>query len=381
MIRLCCLLGLILALISCKTTRQEIGKPQIRIGVIGSFSGEYAQISGDPLRNSAKLITDSINSTGGILINGQKYEITLFFEDDEDNPQVAVNKAQKLINQDSVAVIVGLTKSRLALPVAVLADSLHIPMITSMSTNPEITNNKRFVFRATFTDPVQSTVLANFAYNELKLHKAAVLYDIASSFNKGLAELFKARFEEFGGEIVAFETFVTGDSIFTRQLQKIKNSRAELLFLPNYNTEIARQARQADKLKMKMPLLGADSWVPLNQEDLAFLNGGFYSTDYSIASENQENLAFVKLYQQKYAIKPTRSAALAYDVFGLLFTALRKCPEPTAENIRLSLLTVNNYAGVSGIISFNGKCDPERSMVIMQIKDNKTEFYKQINPE
>jgi ABC-type branched-subunit amino acid transport system substrate-binding protein len=44
-------------------------------------------------------------------------------------------------------------------------------------------------------------VAANFATDELGAKKAAVLYDIAADYPKGLAEFFKAAFEEIHGPV------------------------------------------------------------------------------------------------------------------------------------------------------------------------------------
>ena len=42
-----------------------------------------------------------------------------------------------------------------------------------------------------FIDPFQGRVLAKFTLDNLKLKKAAVLYDVASEYNKGIAEIFQ----------------------------------------------------------------------------------------------------------------------------------------------------------------------------------------------
>ena len=72
-------------------------------------------------------------------------------------------------------------------------------MISPWSTNPKTTLNRPWVFRACFLDPFQGPVLAKFATEELKAKKAAVLYDIASDYPKGLAEFFKEAFEKING--------------------------------------------------------------------------------------------------------------------------------------------------------------------------------------
>lgn len=88
-------------------------------------------------------------------------------------------------------------------------------------------------------------MVAKFALDNLKAKKAAVLYDVASDYNKGIAEFFKKTFEENGGTVVAFETYTTGDKDFSAQLTKIKNANPDVVFLPNYYSEVPLQISKA----------------------------------------------------------------------------------------------------------------------------------------
>ena len=103
-------------------------------------------------------------------------------------------------------------------------------------------------------------MLARFAMDNLKAHKAAVLYDVASDYNKGIAEVFKETFEKNGGKVVAFETYTTNDRDFSAQLTKIKKADPDVVFLPNYYSEVPLQIQQAKRLGFKVPFFGSDSW-------------------------------------------------------------------------------------------------------------------------
>jgi len=102
-------------------------------------------------------------------------------------------------------------------------------------------------------------VLAKFAQEEFGAQKVAVLYDVASDYPKGLAEFFKAAAEDLGMEVVAFESFTTGDKDFSAQLTKIINSGADILFTPQYYNEVPLIVRQAKELGWDKPVatLGA----------------------------------------------------------------------------------------------------------------------------
>ncbi len=78
--------------------------------------------------------------------------------------------------------------------------------------------------------------MANFVTEEFGFTKAAVLYDVASDYPKGLAEFFKKAWEELHGpgSVVAYESFTTKDTDFSAQLTKIKDAGAEFIFTPQY---------------------------------------------------------------------------------------------------------------------------------------------------
>ena len=107
-------------------------------------------------------------------------------------------------------------------------------MISPASSNPETTLNKDWVFRAAFIDPFQVRVLTSFIRNQLEATTVAAIFDIASVYNRDLADEFKLSFEGLGGEVVAFESYTTDAPDVTQQLSRVKDSGAEVLFLPNY---------------------------------------------------------------------------------------------------------------------------------------------------
>jgi len=135
-------------------------------------------------------------------------------------------------------------------------------MISPWATNPKLTENKKYIFRACFTDDFQGNVVAAFVYKKLGLRRAAVLFDVASEYNKGIATVFKESFIKAGGAIAAFESYSTGDKDFTAQLSKIKASGADALFLPNYYNEVPLQIQQARQTGFTGPLSEAIPGVP-----------------------------------------------------------------------------------------------------------------------
>jgi len=352
---------------------------EIQIGVIAPLTGSIPVV-GESTVNAAELAVKEVNDAGGLQVGDQKIKIVLVIEDNEDKEQEAAAAARKLINQSNVAAIIGPQASRNAIPASVIAEESQVPMISPWSTNPDTTAGKAYVFRVAFLDPFQGRVMARFAIEELRATKAAVLYDIASAYNKGIAEIFRQVFVEAGGEVVAFESYTTGEQDFTAQLTAIKDAGADVLFLPNYYSEVPLQVRQARELGIQIPIVGADAWGQLAAEDMADMEGLFFSTHYAADIASDVAQKFISQYKADYGKTPDDVAALTYDAFGLLFQAIQSQGKTDSESIRSGIASISHFEGVTGVMEYKGTGDPVKSAVILQIKEGQFVFYKLANP-
>ncbi len=377
--KLTALIALFLLLVTVGCGAKQAQPVEIRIGVIAPISGSIPTV-GESTVNAAQMVADQINSQGGLEVGGKKYPITLIIQDGKDNQEASVAAAMELINRQNVVAIIGPQASRNAIPVSRVAENAHIPMISPWSTNPETTKGKLYVFRAAFIDPFQGQVMARFAFEEFGATKAAVLYDIASAYNKGIAEIFKQAFEDAGGEVVAFESYTTGETDFAAQLQRIHESGAQVLFLPNYENEVPLQAQQARQIGLDIPLIGSDAWGTIAPEDRAILEGSFFSTHYAADIAEEPALSFIEQYRQRYGQTPDDVAALTYDAFGLLFQAIQNAASIDPEDIRAGLAAIESYNGVTGQMQFRGSGDPVKSAVILQVRNGEFVFYKFATP-
>ncbi len=359
----------------------------LKLGVIAELTGDMPAV-GTSCKNAAELAVNEVNAAGGLQVGKEKMKVQLVVEDNAGKADQSA-AAQKLITQDEVLAIVGPNASRYAIPASEIAESSETVLITPWSTNPKTTLDantnqpKKYVFRACFIDPFQGGVLAKFALEKLKAKKAAVLYDVASDYNKGIAEVFKTNYEKLGGKIVAFETYTTNDKDFSAQLTKIKDAKPDVIFLPNYYSEVPLQVQQAKRLGITTPFIGSDSWGSAELLKLggADLNGYYFSTHY--AADNAAPVAkkFITDYEKAYGAKPDDVAALTYDAFGLLFNSIKRAGKADREAIRAALSTLPSYKGVTGDMKFQADSrDPIKSAVILQIKDGQFTYFTNANP-
>jgi branched-chain amino acid transport system substrate-binding protein len=361
----------------------------IKIGGIAEITGDIPAV-GQSYKNAMDMRLKEVTDAGGLDVGGKKYQVVVSLEDNGGKADQSASVAQKLITQDNVVGIIGPNASRYAIPASEVAEANKTVLITPWSTNPKTTIDaktnqpKQYVFRACFIDPFQGHVIAKFALDKLGYKKAAVLYDVASDYNKGIAEYFKQTYEANGGQVVAFETYTTGDKDFSAQLTKIKSTDAQVIFLPNYYTEVPLQIQQAHNLGIKLPFLGSDGWTggELLKLCAGECDGSYLSA--SFAADNATPLAkkFVADYQAKYNTAPDDVASLTYDAYGMLFAAIQKAGKiDDRQAVRDALASMTEYNGVTGTLKFDGKTgDPIKSAVILQVKDGKFTYFDTANP-
>jgi len=363
--------------LACLSACSEKG---VKIGVSAPLSGDIAAL-GQSTRNAVLLAQEEINAKGGIKVGGAMQKVTFIVEDDENKPEAAATVFQKLISQDKVVAIIGSQSSKCSNAGAPIAEAAGIPQISPWSTNPNVTAGKHFVFRACFIDPFQGKAVAGFARGKMKAATAAVLYDVASDYNKGIAEVFRDEFTKGGGKIVNFETYNTNDKDFSAQLSKIKGSTPDVLFLPNYFNDVPLQIQQARKLGMTCKVIGSDGWD--NQELIKMggkdMEGTYFTNHYSPDVDRPASKAFIAKYTKKYNTQVDAAAALTYDSVYLLVQAIEKAGKADPKAIRDAIASTKNFDGVTGAITFNGSGDPVKGAVIIRIENGKFVFDSAVN--
>jgi len=362
----------------------------IKIGINAPMTGDIPKV-GEGSKFAGEMWLEDIKAAGGLEVGGKKYPVELVIEDNESKAESAVKVNTKMITEDEVLFVVGPQSSKQAIPAGEVANNYKTPMISPWSTNPDTTKDRPFVFRGCFLDPFQGPVLANFIKEEFGFSKAAVLYDVASDYPKGLAEFFKEAWEKVNGpgSVVAFESFTTKDADFSSQLTKIIKSGAEVLFTPQYYNEVALIVQQAHELGWNKPIVGSDSWGSAETVELCGKDcyGLFFSTHYAAAGAKGATKAFIDRYNKKHGYVPDDVAALTWDALGLVQASIQSCGKITGnvekdrQCIRDAMAKIKQYDGITGKMTFTEDGDPIKCAVIVRISDKgEYEFYKSVCP-
>ncbi len=381
---------LVVALAMVLTMASMAWADTIKIGFNLPLTGDIPDV-GQSARNAAEMLKEEINGAGGVEVGGKKVMVEFVYEDNESKAESAVRAATKLITEDGILAMVGPQSSKQAVPAGGTANELKTVMVSPWSTNPNTTLDRPFVFRGCFLDPFQGPVLAKFATEQLKAKKAAVLYDKASDYPKGLAEFFKMAFEEIHGEgsVVAYESFNTDDVDFSAQLTNILGADADVLFTPQYYNEIPLIVKQAKELGWDKPIIGSDSWgggdlMGLCGDDC---KGYYFSTHYAAAGAKGDTKKFIDDYTAKYGKTPDDVAALTWDTTNLVLMAVQKAGVTGAnldadrEAVQKGMASITEFPGITGTMDFSKGNDPAKCAVVVQIDDQgQYSFFQSVCP-
>lgn len=350
---------------------------EILIGEVGSLTGNEATF-GTSTRDGIELAVRQANASGGV--KGKKLRVVVL--DDQGKSEEAATAVTRLVTQDKVVAVLGEAASSKSLAMAPIAQSFKVPMITPSSTNPGITKAGEFVFRTCFTDPFQAWVMAQFAAKSLKVKKAAVLRDMKNDYSVSLSNIFIEDFKKMGGEIVAEQSYSSGDVDFKSQLTSIKSKNPDVVYLPGYYTEVGLIGRQAKELGFTAPFLGGDAWDSAKLTEIAAgaLDGSYFSNFYSPEDKAPETQKFIADYKSAFGAQPDSIAAMGYDAARVLIEALRRAASDSSDDLRKAILETKDFRGATGRITFVTTRDAQKSAVVIQIKNNKFVYKETINP-
>ncbi|MFH1138278.1 MAG: ABC transporter substrate-binding protein [Pseudomonadota bacterium] len=362
----------------------------IKIGFNIPLTGDIPDV-GESSKNAGEMLKEQVNGAGGLEVGDKKYMLEFLYEDNETKAESAVAMVQKLVTQDEVLALLGPQSSKQAVPAGEAANNLKTPMISPWSTNPNTTLDRDYVFRGCFLDPFQGPVVAKFVTQEFGAKKAAVLYDIASDYPKGLAEFFKEAFEQIhgAGSVVAFETFTTKDQDFSAQLTNIVKSEADILFLPQYYNEVPLLVKQAKQLGWTKPVMGADAWASGDLMGLCgdACKGYFFPAHYSNVGAKGQTKEFIDKYTAKFGKTPDDVAALTWDSLGVVLQAIKNTGGLSGKigrdrtAVMEEMGKVKDFQGVTGTMTFKPDGDPIKCAVVVRINDEgKYEFYESVCP-
>ncbi len=349
----------------------------IVVGHYASLTGAEATF-GQSTDRGIRLAIEDLNAAGGL--NGKKFDLITY--DNKGESKEAGNAVTRLITKDKVVAVLGEVASGRSMAGGAVCQERGVPMISPSSTNLRVTEGRDMVFRVCFTDDQQAAALAKFTRKNLKLSKAAILFDQTQPYSEGLRNDYTKAFEALGGKVVTSQAYSGGDQDFSAQLTTIRQAEPEILFIPGYYTEAGNIALQARKLGLTIPLLGADGW---DSEQLAAIGKeaieGSYYSNHSAPDQPGSIGQFIEKYKAKYEGQvPDALGGLGYDSMMVLADAMKRAKSMDGKDLAKAIGETKGFPGVSGTITIDAKRNAKKPIVMVQMKGGGPKWVATVEP-
>lgn len=351
----------------------------IKIAAIYAHTG-VAALDNEDSWLGVRLAVDTVNNNGGVL--GRDLQLLEF--DNQSSALGTVKAAQQAIARGVVSVI-GSAWSAHSLAMAPILNQAGVPMISSVSTTPSLTQNKPYVFRVCFTDNFQGIVMAEFARQRLHKQRAVTLTIIDNQFSTGLAHYFNQAFQQFGGEVLWQGEYTENAIDFSSIMHKLKALKPDVVFIPGYLRDSGLLIKQAAQHGIDTQFLGGDGWdIGMTLYGDEFVYGHYYASHWHTAMADSDSRYFKQLFTQQYPDHPTitSGSALAFDAVMVLVDAIRRSQSTQGATVREALANTHDFNGVTGNISFDQEGNPlAKQAIILQLSPPESKFVTRILPE
>jgi branched-chain amino acid transport system substrate-binding protein len=371
--------------VGCKQKAGGDNANEIVVGQVASKTGDTATF-GVSADEGVRLAVDEINAGQKVLGKPIRLE-TL---DDSSKSDEAKTATEKLINSDHAVAIIGEIASSRSIAMAPICQDAKVPMLSPGSTNSKVTEIGDFIFRACFIDPFQGKAMAEFALNNLKLKKFAVLYAVNSDYSVGLKDYVEQAAKAGGGQILIDLGYSEkSDKDFRSQLTKIRDVNPDAIFVTGYYQEAGLIAGQARDLGITVPLIGGDGWDSdqLTKVGKDAINGCYFTNHYSPDEQRPEVQAFVTAYKARYKNQdgtpkvPDAMAILGYDAMKLMAHAINQAGSTDGQKIRDALAATKDYQAAAGTITMDANRNPKKRIVVIKIVNGQFTYVASIQPD
>ncbi len=312
------LVGLIAGVVSLAPSPAAAGEAPFKIGFYGALTGNFAASGKDTL-NGLTLFLKEVNYTAG----GRK--IVVIVEDTAGDPNTALAKARKLVEDDKADVLVGPSLANEGYAVRDYIDRAKAPNLFPVVSGDDITQRSRtpWIIRTGWTSSQPAHPFGKWVYDQGKRRAAFIATDYAFGWEN--VGGFQRTFEDAGGKVVQKMWTPQTTSDFAPYFPQLKKEvDAVAVCQSGGNAVRFLQQWQEFGLKGKIPLYGlcaiTDEALLKSMDDEAV---GLYSVlHWSAALQTPRAEAFVKKFEEQFKDAPGYRAEAGYVTAEVIARAL-----------------------------------------------------------
>jgi len=346
----------------------------ITVGVILPLSGRNSSF-GIMARDGMKLAAGDMGFTDGPRVN-------LIIKDCGDNPGSASYAVSDLARDSSVMVIVGPMAKDSAVAAAKEAQNQQIPIITLTRTQ-EISGIGEYVFRNFLTNPDEIRGLVRYVVQGRGLTRFAVLYP-DDAYGKEMKELFSREVGYYGARVVVETPYAGETADFRATIKNLINAAGgtkakpgfDGLFIPDYYSMVGMIIPYVYYYDLRnVTLIGTDAWNDPGLLSIGgdMLVGSYFPDAFCPNSDRPEVKRFVEDFKTAFGREPGVLEAYGYDTIKLIQYLVKTQGIRNRNDMRLSLLSVRDWEGVTGSTTIDRTGESTKEPYILTVVEANTE--------
>jgi branched-chain amino acid transport system substrate-binding protein len=321
----------------------------ILLGGYGPVTGPSAFL-GLGGRDGASIAIEEINAAGGI--NGRK--LKMIHEDDAFSPAKALTSVKKLVEQDKVFMVVGLSGSNPTIGTLEYLREAKIPHYIAIASAPQVTHPfSRYQFRGASTESARfGELYAEFLTQFLQVKRIAILSGADENAKNEADNTERMLDKWYGVKVEGRAEFKVGDKDFTPQILKMKLINPDIVVAIGQTPEVSIIIRQMRELGLRTPIYGGaaavDQSIIINAGLAAEGYMGGWLTPVYLDSSHPDMLKYMTLFN-KFMPNAPKGRPNLYDIMGyteinVVAEAMRRAgPDLTREKLVDALETISDY--------------------------------------
>ena len=327
------------------SVQAQQGEP-IKIGAVIALTGPGAGL-GQPERNGMLLAEKVINEKGGV----KGRPIKVLFEDDGSKPDNAKSKAERLIFDDKVLVLLGPSLTASTGAVSAITNAEGMAELACTGLGPKIELTYKTLYHLLPPQLLNARAMLEYATKVLKAKRVGVLHD--TGYGQVVMNSLNSLTGEYGVEFVSVEKFEVGATDTSAQAAKVRAADPEVLFIIATSPVPFRNARE---VRITQPIVSA-----IGSSSYDYVRGmGEYADDIVfpefVVGEDPapHQRDFVKRYQQEYNALPKNYEAAGWDAVHIAAKAIETAG-PNATRAEIAKAMRGSYSGT--LASYNFAAD------------------------
>jgi branched-chain amino acid transport system substrate-binding protein len=271
-------------------------------------------VSGTNWRDGAALATDEINKSGGML--GRKIEMEHL--DTQSNPGVSRAQITKVLDRDPYVVLGPIYSGSVKVNMA-LTQQAEVPQIVGAEAAEITQRGNPWVFRTAFGQQFSMPKIANYLHDRLKVKTVAVVW-VNNDFGKGGHDSFVKEMKARGIDVVTDLSTEQGQVDFGSDVIKLKDSKADAIFVYTNEEESARFLIEAKRQGLATPLFGETTLLNQKVIELAGAAANGVRGHVGLSAEAPIPLIqeFSKKFSERYHYLPDHNGIKGYTAVYLV---------------------------------------------------------------